>query len=46
MATREDSRAEREARLDNLHEQLTGAVERLVTGEDWDDAIRFAARFR
>lgn len=46
MATREDSRAEREARLDNLHEQLTGAVERLVTGEDWADALRFAARFR
>src|SRR5699024_12880188 len=27
-------------------EKLTGAVEQLVTGEDWTDALRFAARFR
>ena len=47
MATRqEEARQAREAKLDDLHEKLTGAVERLVTGEDWVDAIRFAARFR
>ncbi|MDS2171839.1 ArdC-like ssDNA-binding domain-containing protein [Nesterenkonia sp. CL21] len=47
MATRqEEARQAREAKLDELHEKLTGAVERLVTGEDWADAMRFAARFR
>ena len=46
MATREEARQQREAKLDELHEKLTGAVERLVTGEDWADAMRFAARFR
>lgn len=47
MATRqEEARQKREAKLDELHECLTGAVERLVTGEDWADALRFAARFR
>lgn len=47
MATRqEEARQAREAKLDELHEKLTGAVERLVTGEDWADALRFAARFR
>ncbi|MBU8577612.1 ArdC-like ssDNA-binding domain-containing protein [Brevibacterium luteolum] len=47
MATREEAaRQRREARLEELHEQLTGAVERLVTGEDWADALRFAAKFR
>ncbi len=45
MATRqEEARQSREARLDELHEKLTGAVERLVTGNDWADALRFAAR--
>lgn len=46
MATREEARQKREEKLDELHEKLTGAVERLVTGEDWADALRFAARFR
>ena len=46
MPTREQPQAEREAKLDALHEKLTGAVERLVTGDDWADALRFAARFR
>lgn len=46
MATREEARQKREAQLDDLHEQLTGAVEQLVSGEDWAAALRFAARFR
>lgn len=46
MATREEARQKREAKLGELHERLTGAVERLVTGEDWADALRFAAKFR
>ncbi|WP_098731469.1 ArdC family protein [Brevibacterium epidermidis] len=47
MATKqENARAAREAKLDELHERLMGAVERLVTGEDWADALRFAAKFR
>ncbi|OUZ06430.1 serine/arginine repetitive matrix protein 2 [Aeromicrobium sp. PE09-221] len=46
MATRDQARQEREAKLDELHERLTGAVERLVSGEDWIEALRFAARFR
>ncbi len=46
MATREEARQKREERLDELHKKLTGAVEQLVTGEDWADALRFAARFR
>ena len=44
--TRENSQAAREAKLDELHERLTGAVERLVSGEDWARALAFAARFR
>lgn len=46
MATTEDARAARDAKLDALHEQLTGAVESLVSGEDWKQALTFAARFR
>lgn len=46
MATRQEARQAREARLDELHEKLTGAVEQLVTGDDWAAALRFAARFR
>lgn len=46
MATKEEIRAAREARLEDLHEQLTGAVEGLVTGDDWARALSFAARFR
>ncbi|MCO6680240.1 ImmA/IrrE family metallo-endopeptidase [Cutibacterium avidum] len=47
MATSgKDARAAREAKLDALHERLTGAVEQLVSGEDWGRALEFAARFR
>ena len=42
----EDSRAAREAKLDALHDRLTGTVEQLVSGEDWARALEFAARFR
>ena len=46
MASNEDARAVREAKLDELHEKLTGAVEALVSGDDWRQALAFAARFR
>ena len=46
MVTTEEARAAREAKLDELHERLTGAVERLVSGEDWARALAFAAHFR
>lgn len=46
MATRQEAREAREAKLDELHERLTGAVERLVSGPDWARALAFAARFR
>lgn len=46
MATAEEARAARDAKLDALHERLTGAVEQLVSGEDWRRALEFAARFR
>lgn len=42
----EEKIADRNAKLDALHEKLTGAVEALVTGDDWRRAIEFAARFR
>lgn len=38
--------AERNARLETLHERLTEAVEGLGTGEDWLKAMDFASRFR
>ncbi|WGP07820.1 ArdC-like ssDNA-binding domain-containing protein [Bacillus subtilis] len=44
--TREQAQATREAKLDELHERLTGAVEQLVSGDDWRRALTFAARFR
>ncbi|UPW02915.1 ImmA/IrrE family metallo-endopeptidase [Rhodococcus pyridinivorans] len=44
--TREQAKAAREAKLEELHERLTGAVERLVSGPDWARALAFAARFR
>ena len=46
MTSLEESRAAREAKIDALHEQLTGAVEKLVSDTDWVRAIEFAARFR
>ncbi|RGE18933.1 ArdC-like ssDNA-binding domain-containing protein, partial [Leucobacter sp. wl10] len=45
-ATRENTQAAREAKLDELHKKLTGAVEQLVSGDDWARALAFAARFR
>lgn len=44
--TPEEKVGERNTRLDAMHEKLTAAVESLVTGEDWQRAIEFAARFR
>lgn len=46
MATNEEIRAARDAKLDELHERLTAAVETLVSGSDWTRALAFAARFR
>lgn len=46
MATNEERRAARDAKLDELHERLIGAVEQLVSGEDWARALAFAAQFR
>lgn len=46
VRTREQDQAAREAKLDELHERLTGAVEQLVSGDDWRRALTFAARFR
>lgn len=42
----EQVRADREAKIEALHAQLTDAVSGLVTGADWIEAIAFAARFR
>ncbi|MGO3235220.1 MAG: ArdC-like ssDNA-binding domain-containing protein [Canibacter sp.] len=42
----EEARAAREVKLDGLQERLTGAVETLVSGADWQRAMNFAARFR
>lgn len=46
MATTEDTRAARDAKLDALHAKLTDAVSQLTSGEDWRQALEFAARFR
>lgn len=46
MATTEEARAARDAKLDALHEKLADAVEHLTSGEDWRQALEFAARFR
>jgi hypothetical protein len=46
MATADAARAARDAKLDALHDRLTGAVEQLVSREDWRRALEFAARFR
>lgn len=40
------ARAAREAKLDEVREQLTAQVEKLVTGEDWKQTLEFAASFR
>jgi hypothetical protein len=44
--TLEEKIADRKAKIDALHEKLTGAVEQLVTGDDWRRAMEFAAKFR
>lgn len=44
--TREESEANRKAKLEWLEERITERVEQLVTGNDWLDAIKFAAKFR
>lgn len=44
--TREQRAADRQAKLDALHEQLTDAVHALVSSEDWQRAMAFAAKFR
>ncbi|WP_416447033.1 ArdC-like ssDNA-binding domain-containing protein [Leucobacter sp. HNU] len=44
--TPEKARAAREAKLDEVREQLNAQVEKLVTGEDWKQALTFAAKFR
>ncbi len=46
MATTEEQRAARDAKLDALHERLVAAVGQLSTGDDWKQALEFAARFR
>ncbi|SDU77114.1 ArdC-like ssDNA-binding domain-containing protein [Jiangella alkaliphila] len=43
MSTREQERTER---LAQMQEQLTGAVDALVSSADWRRAMAFAARFR
>ena len=44
--TTEEARAAREAKLDEVREQLNAQIEKLVTGEDWKRALTFAAKFR
>lgn len=46
MATTEEPRRTREAKLDEVREQLESHVEKLVTGDDWKQALTFAAKFR
>lgn len=46
MATSEEAGAAREAKLDTLHERLATAVGQLSTGDDWKQALEFAAKFR
>ncbi|MFC7942871.1 ArdC-like ssDNA-binding domain-containing protein [Microbacterium oxydans] len=46
MAATDDRRAAREAKLDEVHEKLADAVDRLVSGDDWANALTFAAQFR
>ncbi len=44
--TADEVREAREAKLTELSGRLEDAVGRLVSGEDWAAAVRFAARFR
>lgn len=38
--------SQRAAKLDAVHDKLIGAVDALVTGDDWRRALEFATRFR
>jgi len=42
----QDARPDWEAKLTDLHERMIGSVEALVTGDEWRQALEFAARFR
>jgi hypothetical protein len=44
--TADEVREAREAKLTELSGRLESAVGKLVSGEDWAAAVRFAARFR
>lgn len=44
--TQEEAQAAQEAKPDELHERLTGAIEQFVSGDDWARALAFAAKFR
>lgn len=46
MSSHVRSRVSREAHLEQLQEQLAGAVSALVTGDAWKRALTFAAQFR
>ncbi|KQM84631.1 ArdC family protein [Agromyces sp. Leaf222] len=46
MSSIPGQRVERDAKIAELHERLTVAVEQLVSGDAWVKAIEFAARFR
>ncbi|MGX5695116.1 ArdC-like ssDNA-binding domain-containing protein [Agromyces soli] len=46
VPTNPESRPDHEAKLVELHEHLTAAVEALVAGDSWKQALEFAARFR
>ena len=43
MAMRNETR---EAKLEALEERIVRSVEELVSGDDWRQAMEFAARFR
>ena len=44
--TREEAAAYRAEKLEEITERLQESVQRLVSGQDWLESIRFAARFR
>ena len=46
MTTAEETQRVRDEKISELHDKLIGAVERLVTGDNWAEALRFAAHFR
>ncbi|WP_084141524.1 ArdC family protein [Cryobacterium roopkundense] len=46
MSMQAHSPQERDAKLTELHERLVASVEALVTGNEWKQALEFAARFR